>query len=233
MSLAGWEAFGRMQVFGYSFPAFSSVVETLLDPTKNGLFTRALETTLSEAAVGFLLGSALAIAISLVAAALPILQDGLARFAALAASAPVVALGPLLIIFFPREASPVVNSTLAVFFAAFVASSAGLLSAPAAQGDVLASLGAGRFQRLVRLQIPFAVPDMVAGLRFGGPAAMLGAIIGEWFGSERGLGVLLLTSMQNIDIDLMWAAAVLSAGVSLIVFGLMSVLQQASYERFR
>jgi len=65
------------------------------------------------------------------------------------------------------------------------------------------------------------------------PAALIGVIIGEWFGSPRGLGVLVINAMQNFQIPLLWSAVVLAVVSSLTLYGIFGLLQRAAQERFR
>jgi NitT/TauT family transport system permease protein len=65
------------------------------------------------------------------------------------------------------------------------------------------------------------------------PAALIGAIIGEWFGAPRGLGLLILSAMQNFQMLLLWSAVLLTALVSLTLFGALTLLERLVYERFR
>ena len=64
-------------------------------------------------------------------------------------------------------------------------------------------------------------------------AAFIGAILGEWFGSSRGLGLLMVSAMQNFQIPLLWSAVLIASTASLIVFGLMGLLEQFVYGRYK
>ena len=64
------------------------------------------------------------------------------------------------------------------------------------------------------------------------PAALIGAIIGEWFGAPRGLGILIINAMQNFQIVLLWCAVLLAVGASLLIYGLLTLLERAAYARF-
>src|SRR6266404_183084 len=75
-----------------------------------------------------------------------------------------------------------------------------------------------------------AVLDSV--LRLAWPAALIGAIIGEWFGAPRGIGILIINAMQNFQIVLLWSAVLLAVGTSLVVYGLLTLLERAAYARF-
>jgi len=78
-----------------------------------------------------------------------------------------------------------------------------------------------------------ALPAFADGLRLAAPAAVLGAILGEWFGAPRGIGILIVSSMQNFQIRQLWAAALLAAVVSMIAFALFGALERFVVSRFR
>jgi NitT/TauT family transport system permease protein len=73
---------------------------------------------------------------------------------------------------------------------------------------------------------------LIDGLALAAPAAVLGAVVGEWFGAPRGLGVLLVSSMQNFQTDLMWAAALSAAVISLTAYAALAGLRVAAARRF-
>src|SRR5690606_10270881 len=104
-----------------------------------------------------------------------------------------------------RDSTPVVIAGLAVFFNTFVAVSSGLAVVDTTHGHLFEVLGASRWQRLRRLQVPTALPFLLDGLRLAVPAAVVGAVFGEWFGADRGIGILLVVAMQNLRIDQLWA----------------------------
>jgi len=107
-----------------------------------------------------------------------------------------------------------------------------LHSTPAAQADVLRVLGASRWATFAQLQLPAALPAVADGLRLSAPVAIVGAIIGEWFAAERGLGPLLVNAMQNYQIDLLWSAALVGALISAGAYGVLSIVQHAAARRY-
>jgi ABC-type nitrate/sulfonate/bicarbonate transport system permease component len=78
------------------------------------------------------------------------------------------------------------------------------------------------------------VPAIIVEVRdaAGAPAAVLGAVIGEWFGARRGIGVLLVSSMQNLQVEQLWAAALTAAAVSLLAYVLLVALRGVVNRRF-
>jgi NitT/TauT family transport system permease protein len=230
--LAAMEAVGRLGVLGESWPPLTQVVAALDDPITRDLLGRALAATATAAGTGFVAGTLIALAVALVGALLPPLQPGLDRLAAVVHAVPLIALGPLLITTVGREGTPAVIAALAAGFAVFVAATSGLGAAGAAHRDVFRALGSPRRVTLLRLQLPAAVPLLIDGLALAAPAAVLGAVVGEWFGAPRGLGVLLVSSMQNFQTDLMWAAALSAAAISLTAYAALAGLRVAAARRF-
>jgi NitT/TauT family transport system permease protein len=187
---------------------------------------------LGESGLGFAIGSAAGIVLALVGALVPPAAPGLERFAAIVNGIPVIAVGSICAITLPAAANPVVVASLAVFFLMFISAAAGFAATPAAQHDVLRVLGASRTTTFVRLQLPAALPAIADGLKLSAPVAVIGAIIGEWFSAERGLGPLLVNAMQNYQIDLLWSAALLGAVISAGAYALLGALQSAAARRY-
>src|SRR5207244_3667100 len=117
-------------------------------------------------------------------------------------------------------------------FILYVSASSGLAAATHGHIDLLSVLGASRFQRLWRLELPASLPAISSGLKLAVPAALIGAVIGEWFGAPRGLGVLIVNAMQNFQIPLLWSAVALIAASSLAIYAALSVLERFCYARF-
>lgn len=229
-----WEVAGRQGWLGPSWPPLSQIWSVLADSSQWGLYRRAASATVGQALVGYGVGVGVALVMAGVGVVVPRLAAPLARFAAVLNAIPVIAIGPvLLVVLRDRGNAPAIFSALAVFFTFFVAASAALRAASPAHHDVLSVLGARGRVRFRRLQWPAALPGLVDGLRLCAPAALLGAVIGEWFGAERGIGVLLVASMQNLSIDRLWAAALIGAFISAASFGLLSLLERAVSARYR
>ena len=177
----------------------------------SGIYWRAVQATAWSAFRGLLIGGSLAFIAALLAAGVPFLRRSITRLAAIANAAPWVAVAPCLIIILGKDRGPTAVAALAVFFFIFISTTVGLSAAPAATHDVASVLGASRFQRMWLVQLPAAWPSIADGLKLAAPAALAGAIFGEWYGAPRGLGVLLITAMQSARPQQLWAASLLGA----------------------
>ena len=230
--LALLEVVGQTRLLGISWPPLSDVLEMLLDESRFPLFQRALSATLASTALGYLWGTAAGLALATLAHLVPPLRRGSDRLAAVLNSVPSIALGPIFLVLISRENTPAAVSSIHVFFIVFVSVSSGLQRATPAHRDLFSVLGADRLRRFARLELPAALPALVSGLRLAWPAALIGAIIGEWFGAPRGLGILIINAMQNFQIVLLWCAVLLAVGSSLFFYGLLTLLERAAYARF-
>lgn len=231
--LVGWEAAGHFGWLGPSWPPFSSVVAYAAGADNRALLAGAAFHTLGEAAAGFSCGAAAGCGFALLAVLLPPAGPGIDRLAAIVNGIPVIAVGSVCAVTLPAAVNPVVVAGLAVFFLVFVAAAAGLSATPAAPGDVLRVLGASRPVTFRLLQLPAALPAVAAGLQLSAPVALVGAIIGEWFAADAGLGPLLVNAMQNYQIDLLWSAALAGALMSAAAYFMLGTVARAAARRYR
>jgi ABC-type nitrate/sulfonate/bicarbonate transport system permease component len=229
--VAAWEAVGRLDLFGGLVPSASEVASSMSENWD--LLLRGLTATATAAAWGFVIGMAVGLGLALVGVLMPPLAPGVGRLATLVNSIPWVTLGPIIVIVVSQSMAPTVIAALAVFFSSYVAISSGFGFALRTHHEVFSVLGASRFTRFRRLQLPAAVPAILDGAKLGAPAALLGAVFGEWFGSTRGLGVLILTSLQLHLPERLWAAALLTALLAMALFAAFSVAQRAAEVRYR
>ena len=226
-----WTVGGRADWAGGFVVTPSEAIAPLVGDSTD-LYVRATRATVWAAFRGLLIGGGLAFLAALVAAAVPALRNSIIRLAAIANAAPWVAIAPCLLIVLGRERGPVAVAAIAVFFFVFVATSVGLSSAPPASHDVATSLGSSRARRVWSVQLPAAWPSVTDGLKLAAPASLAGAVFGEWYGAERGLGVLLITSMQGGRAERLWAASLLSAACGLAAYGLLAAVRWAAVRRF-
>ncbi|AJE46664.1 ABC transporter permease [Plastorhodobacter daqingensis] len=231
--LAAWEYIGQNQLAGLTWPPLTTVIAYLTDPDRRPLFLRATSATFSMVGLGYLLGALLGALVAGLAHLVQPMREGLGRLSSVINAVPSIALAPLFIVLLSQEWTGMAIATLNVYFVIFVAAGSGLNAASTAHHDLFTTFGSNRFLRLLQLELPAALPALVSGLKYAVPASFIGAIIGEWFGSSRGLGLLMVSSMQNFQIPLLWSAVVIAAAGSLSAFGLMGLIERFVYGRFR
>jgi ABC-type nitrate/sulfonate/bicarbonate transport system permease component len=226
-----WIYGGRAGWASGMFVTPSEAVEPIFGES-SGVYRRAVAATTWSAFRGLVIGGTLAFVAALLAAGVPFLRRSITRLAAIANAAQWVAVAPCLIIILGKSRGPTAVAAIAVFFFIFISTTVGLTAAPAAAHDVASVLGASRFQRMWLVQLPAAWPSIADGLKLAAPAALAGAIFGEWYGAPRGLGVLLITAMQSARPQQLWAASLLSATIGLLAFALLAGARSLLARRF-
>jgi ABC-type nitrate/sulfonate/bicarbonate transport system permease component len=184
------------------------------------LYPGNVTTTLSEAWKGYLIGNLLAIGLGMLFVLLPFLEKMLMQIAVASYCLPIVAVGPILQSTLKGQGPKVALVALSVFFTTLIGVLVGLRSADRTSLEVVRAYGGGRFSELGKVRIRSALPSTFAGLQIAAPAAVLGAIIGEYFGGERGLGIMMIASLQGFHVARTWGIAAVStalAGVGFLV----------------
>jgi ABC-type nitrate/sulfonate/bicarbonate transport system permease component len=225
--LCAWEVVGRDRLLGSTFPALTQVLRVYEDGPRRALLIRSTAATVGSAVAGYATGVGLGVAVALMAHLVPLLRGGLDRMAVLVNALPVIALGPVLIITAGREATPAALASIPVFFLLYTATGVGLRTASQRLQEVLTTLGASRWQRLAKIEAVAALPHVATGMRIAASSAMIGAVVGEWFGAPSGLGVVVLNSMQNFQIPLLWATVMLIAAVTVSGYGFLALAERA------
>lgn len=186
-----------------------------------GLYATNSWVTVSAAAQGYLWGNLAAVGLAVVALVVPVLARPIMHIGVFSYCLPVVAIGPLFAIVFAEGTSRIVLAALSVFFTTLVGAGAGLRAADQASVDLIVAQGGGRWTTLRKVRSIAALPALFAGLQIAAPAALLGAIIGEYIGADSGLGVLMISSQQSMQIPRTWAVALVGAALAGLAYGLL------------
>ncbi|WP_412517432.1 ABC transporter permease subunit [Actinomadura madurae] len=226
------EWIGRSQVFGDSWPPLSTVLRQYGSETTRSSLSYAFEATIPAALKGLVLGMVIGVLLAGAGSLLLILEDGLASAAAAVHAIPIIVVAPVLVSTTDRSDIPMYLAALSSLFVAYVSVERGLHSSRPAHEDVFTALGAGQVRRLLHLRALAAIPLTLEGLRLAFTASMLGAVLGEWFGSPRGVGVLLVSSMQSGDSVLLWTAALTTSLITLVGYGVILVAEVPARRRF-
>ena len=184
--------------------------------------------TLQEVVLGFLAGAGLALVIGYGLARSVLVGRLLSPYLVAAQATPILALAPLLALWFGAGLlSKVVICSLIVFFPVAVATMVGVRSVDAGLLELGRSLRATRRQIVATLEIPAALPSILGGMRVGVTLAVVGAIVGEWAGADRGLGVLVNLARGSLfDIPLMFATLLTIALLGVVLYGLVVLTER-------
>ncbi|HTV51911.1 MAG TPA: ABC transporter permease subunit [Steroidobacteraceae bacterium] len=230
--LCAWQLVGHERLLGDTFPAITEVLRIYHDAPRRALLMRSLTATVGSAGAGYGVGLCLGVLVALIAHLAPLLRAGLDRMAVLVNALPVIALAPVLIITAGREDTPTALAAVPVFFLIYTATGIGLRSAGLHLEEVLTTLGANRWQRLLKIEAIAALPQLASGMKIATSSAVIGAIVGEWFGAPSGLGVVVLNSMQNFQIPLLWATVIVIAAITICGYAVLSLGERAVRRRF-
>ena len=232
--LAGlWEVAGQKGWFGMTWPPLSTIVMFMASPQKQALLAKAALATTTMVAIGYAVGTSLGMLAAVLVHFVTALRPGMDRFASLLHSIPTIALAPIFIVLTSRDYTGTAVAAISVFFISYVAMTSGLSSAPQAGRDLFAVLGAGKWTRFLHYDLPTALPALFDGLSYAVPMAFIGVILGEWFGASRGIGLLMVSAMQNFQIAMLWSAVLVTSLISLAAYGAMSQMQRWVQRLFR
>lgn len=146
---------------------------------------------------------------------------------------PIVAIAPLLVIWFGYGPRAVVASAFIVSLFPVIANTlTGLLSVDPDLRDLFRLYGAGPRHTLMKLSLPWALPYILTGLRIAAGLAVIGAIVGEFVGGG-GLGVVVLGAMREQRTDLVFAAVLYASGLGLLLFAAVDLSSQLALRRWQ
>jgi NitT/TauT family transport system permease protein len=214
------------------FPAFilpspELVFLRLVQVLADGSLLRHFGFTLEEVLLGLLSGSTLATALGYFLARSPLLERVLSPYLVASQAIPVVAIAPLLIIWFgPGMFSKVLICALIVFFPVLVNTVVGLRSVPENLRDLMRSLRSTPLQMLRYLEVPAALPVFLGGLRIGATLSVIGAVVGEFVGSDRGLGFLINIGRGQYDTALVFVSIFSLVLMALALYGVVVLMEK-------
>jgi NitT/TauT family transport system permease protein len=212
----------------FILPPPGAVIARWASAWSAGTLTPHVVATLQEVVLGFTLGAGAALPIGYALARSALVERLLSPYLVAAQATPILALAPLIALWFgPGLAGKVVICALIVFFPVAVATMVGIRSVDGGLLELGRSLRATRRQVLTTLEIPAALPSILGGMRVGVTLAVVGAIVGEWAGAERGLGVLINLARGSLfDIPLMFATLLTIALVGIVLYLIVILVER-------
>ncbi len=188
---------------------------------KHGIYT--LGSVLSGFAASIAIGVPIAFCI--------VLSQSIERlampFLVMSQTIPKVAIAPILVVWLGFGILPKIAIVFLIsFFPIVVSTVVGLKSVETDMIDLVRSMGARTGKIMLRVRAPSALPQMFAGLKIAVCLAVVGAIVGEFVGSDRGLGYLLLTSTGTLDGPLVWAALLVLIAMGMALFAIVSRIER-------
>ncbi|NOY98269.1 MAG: ABC transporter permease [Chloroflexi bacterium] len=226
-ALTGWWLATRLAGLpSFILPSPGDVWVRFLRTLIDGSLLRHTWVTLQEVLLGLLAGTASATALGYLLAKSRLFERILAPYLVASQAVPVVAIAPLLIIWFgPGMFSKVLICALIVFFPVLVNTVVGVRAVPIALYELMHSLRATRWQILRHLEVPAALPVFLGGLRIGAALSVIGAVVGELIGSDQGLGFLINVGRGQYDTALVFVAIFALVALALALYGAVTMLE--------
>ena len=212
----------------YILPAPELVAQRFVTAWLDGTMWPHFSTTLVELSLGFAVGAGLALALGYLLARSRLAERLLSPYIVAAQATPVLVLAPVLTLWLGTGLLPkVVICALIVFFPVAIATMVGIRTVDQRLLELGRSLRATPRQIAVQLELPAALPQILGGMRVGATLAVIGAIVAEWAGASRGLGVLINLARGSLfDIPLMFATLVTIALIGVALYLLVLLVER-------
>jgi NitT/TauT family transport system permease protein len=202
-------------------PVFAALAQNMRTLAAQSLWTAG--TVLA----GFLVAAAVAIPLAMLIVISPVLERLLYPPMVATQSIPKIALAPLFIVWFGFGVAPkVAVAFLIAFFPIVIDTIVGLRSIDPAMIQLARSMGAPPRRIFLKLRLPNALPMIFGGLKVASALAVVGALTGEFVGSDRGLGYLLVQASGNLNTALLFATLVILSAMAMVFFYLVEMLER-------
>lgn len=213
-----WEAWVRLfHVDPYLLPAPSRILSTLSG--QGSFYADNTWRTVQETAVGFAVAVAAGLLCAFLIDATPFLRRAIYPLLIASQTIPIIAIAPLIIIWLGFGLAPkVVIIVLYCFFPIVVSTVDGLRTADPEMLNLLRAMGASRRQILRVARIPAALPSVFSGVKIAATYAVGGAVVSEWLGASKGLGVSMVRAQKSFAPDRVFAAIVIVMALTLALF---------------
>jgi NitT/TauT family transport system permease protein len=212
----------------FVLPPPVAVGQRFVSAWTDGTIEPHVAATLVEVGLGFGVGGLAGLGIGWLLARSRLAGLVLSPYLVAAQSTPVLALAPVLTVWFGTGLLPkVLICALIVFFPVAVSTMVGFRSVDRRLLELAASLRAAGWQRFATLELPAALPSILGGIRVGVTLAVVGAIVAEWAGPDQGLGALILIAQRSLfDIPLMFAALATIALLGVVLYGAVVLVER-------
>ncbi len=222
-----WETVTRvLAVPAWLFPPPSAIA--VAAARDGATLLGAALTTGRSALVGFGLSAGVGVLAAILLSSSRLLERALYPYTLFLQTVPIVAIAPLLVLWFgPGGRAVAISSFIVSLFPVIANTLTGLRSVEPPLRDLFRLYGAGRVATLWKLELPAALPHLFTGLRIASGLAVIGAIVGEFVAGfsedAAGLGILVLSAYRQLRTDLLFAAVLAASVLGLALFGAVSL----------
>lgn len=227
LALTAWDLLVRWRRYpAFLLPTPGRVAERFVSAVRDGSLGMHVVVTLREVFGGLALGLSVAVVLGYLLAKSRVAERILSPYLVASQAVPIVALAPLLVIWFGAgPLSKVLVCALTLFFPVLINTIVGIRSVDVELRDLMRSLQASRWQTFRLLELPAALPVLFGGLKVGVTLSVIGAVVSEFVGADRGLGFLVNLARGLFDTPLMFVALVTLMVIALALYGIVSGLE--------
>lgn len=225
--LALWEGLVRaLGVPAFLLPPPSAVIASGVHDAPE--LAASAWVTAEAALIGFGLSALAGVLAAVVLSSSRLLERALYPYTLFLQTVPIVAVAPLLVLWFgPGQRAVAASAFIVSVFPVIANTLSGLRSVEPALRDMFRLYGARRIATLLKLELPGSLPHIFTGLRIASGLAVIGAIVGEFVAGfsegTAGLGITVLAAYRQLRTDLMFAAVLCAAGLGIVLFGTVSL----------
>jgi ABC-type nitrate/sulfonate/bicarbonate transport system permease component len=188
--------------------------------------TEHIYVTLYEAMVGFVISILFALILAILMDNVKVIKKCIYPMVVVSQTIPIIVLAPLFIIWFGLGILPkVIMVVLVCFFPILVSLMDGLESVDMDMINLLKTMGASKFQIFTMVKLPSSTVNFFSGLRIAATYSIMGAIIGEWLGGGKGLGIYMIRAKMSYALDKVFAVIIIIVILSMSLFGVLYLLQ--------
>jgi ABC-type nitrate/sulfonate/bicarbonate transport system permease component len=186
-----------------------------------------LQPTLAAAAIGYGFAVAAALGMATIAVLVRRAEGVVYNFAVVVYSIPLIAAAPILLVWFgPGGTVRIIIAALAGFFPVLVGAIQGLRAVDPRAAELFHSLSASTFQQFRLLALPSALPYVFAGLKIAAASAVLGALIAEWVGAEKGIGLMMAYALFSFNVAQVWLTMFVSIISAILAYALVGLVER-------
>lgn len=222
---AWWALVAFFQVKPFIAPAPQVVAATLWQ--KSDILLANLWPTAVEALSGFLIGNLVAVAVATLFVHRKAIEMAFFPIVVLINSIPVVAKAPILVLLLGNGMAPkIAIAAVICFFPTLVNMVRGLEAVSPQSLELMHVLSARKWEVFTRLRLPTSIPYLFSALKIAASTAVVGAIVGEWIGSQEGIGALIIQATYNFDSALLYATVICGSAFSVAFFLAIHMLER-------
>ena len=226
LGLIAWEVIVRLRDTPTWFiPKPTEVAQELIESRR--LLWRHTWTTLQEMLLGLALAFVFGVLLAVMISSSRLVERSIYPAVVASQAVPIIALAPILLIWFGYGMTPkVIVVVLTCFFPIVVSMVDGLRAADTDALALLRSMGASRWQTMRIVRVPAALPSLFSGTRIAAAWSVIGALVGEWVGASSGLGYLMTRSASQFQTPRVYAAVIIAATMGILLFALVALAER-------